>query len=137
MSDLRKPQVGDEVLFHLSADKDPVRGQISRVWTDGCVNLLLDDGSAPTSVALIQHGPTPSGYWCAFSPPAAWPFAAPAPAGPFRFPLKATPGITVSGEIGLVIARAEHLNAEPQYLLRYRRNDGIATEQWWGESALS
>lgn len=55
----------------------------------------------------------------------------------FRFALNDTAMVTVSGETGVVVGRAEHWKAEPQYLLRYRRNDGVATEQWWCDSALT
>lgn len=45
--------------------------------------------------------------------------------------------IGVSGESGPVIARAEYLNSENCYYVRYKSGDGRAVESWWGESALS
>ena len=44
--------------------------------------------------------------------------------------------IKVSNEQGEVIVRAEYLNSENAYLLRYKSGDGRAVEAWWGESAL-
>lgn len=44
--------------------------------------------------------------------------------------------ITASGEQGEVASRSESTFAEPQYLVRYRANDGRAVEQWWSQSAL-
>ena len=44
--------------------------------------------------------------------------------------------ITVSGEHGNIIARAEYVDTTPQYLLRYKCGDGRAVESWWGESAI-
>jgi hypothetical protein len=55
----------------------------------------------------------------------------------FRFILDASVAIAVSGEQGTVIARAEYLNAENHYLVRYKAADGRAVEAWWGESALT
>jgi len=45
--------------------------------------------------------------------------------------------IIASGEQGHVIGRAEYLNSENSYLLRYKAADGRATEQWWSESSLA
>jgi hypothetical protein len=55
---------------------------------------------------------------------------------PFKFALRNTVVIQASGEHAEVIGRAEYLNAVPGYLLRYRRGDGTAVEQWWPEDAL-
>ena len=44
--------------------------------------------------------------------------------------------ITCSHEEGIVIARAEYLNAEPSYLIRYRCADGKAIEAWWTQQAI-
>ena len=54
----------------------------------------------------------------------------------FTLALGQTAVIAASGEDGTVIARSEHVNSEPQYLLRYCAADGRATETWWGQSAL-
>ena len=55
----------------------------------------------------------------------------------FKFEMSQYARIIISGEVGIVIGRSEHSNAEPQYLLRYERKDGAATEAWWTEAALS
>ena len=55
----------------------------------------------------------------------------------FKFRLQQTVTIDASGEHGEVIGRAEYLTSEFSYLVRYRANDGRATEAWWSESALS
>lgn len=54
----------------------------------------------------------------------------------FKFNLGQEVVIQVSGERGQVIGRAEYLNSENQYWVRYKRADGTATEAWWHESAL-
>lgn len=53
-----------------------------------------------------------------------------------KFGLGAQVVIEASGESGEVIARAEYLNAEPGYLLRYKCADGRAVESWWTQGAL-
>lgn len=55
----------------------------------------------------------------------------------FNYELGDTVEIDASGEQGTVIARAEYLNSEDQYQLRYACADGRAVEQWWADSALS
>lgn len=133
MSAARVPQIGDTVLFYAKDGDDAESGVIETIWSDSCVNVRLADGATPTSVFLWQNGVKPAGYYCTFAP-----IVAPVPApAKFKFGLGATPCITVSGEVGLVVARAEYLNSEPSYLLQYRRNDGVADEQWWRESALT
>jgi hypothetical protein len=54
----------------------------------------------------------------------------------FVFNLKDTVRIIVSGEAGEVIGRAEYLNSNPQYLVRYKSADGRAVEYWWSGDAL-
>lgn len=44
--------------------------------------------------------------------------------------------ISISGEVGVVIARAQYLYSEDAYLVRYKSVDGRAVDQWWGASAL-
>lgn len=53
-----------------------------------------------------------------------------------KFVLAQQVQIKASNEQGEVIARAEYLNSENMYLLRYKSSDGPAVEAWWGESAL-
>ncbi|MCB0574906.1 MAG: hypothetical protein KDC61_10115 [Saprospiraceae bacterium] len=54
----------------------------------------------------------------------------------FKFKLDHPLVILCSGEEGTVIGRAQYLNGENQYLMRYKASDGRAVENWWGESAL-
>ena len=41
-----------------------------------------------------------------------------------------------SREVGGVIGRAEYMNMEDQYLIRYKAADGRQVEAWWGASAI-
>lgn len=41
-----------------------------------------------------------------------------------------------SGEKGVVIARAEYLESEPSYLIRYVAADQRLTEAWWSGQAI-
>lgn len=45
--------------------------------------------------------------------------------------------ITVSGETGEIIGRAEYTYADPSYCVRYKSADGRAVESWWAEGALT
>lgn len=54
----------------------------------------------------------------------------------FKFELSSNVRISVSGEFGEVIGRAEYAHSENAYYIRYRAEDGRAVESWWGESAL-
>lgn len=54
----------------------------------------------------------------------------------FIFAMRSQVSIEVSGEHGIVVGRAEYLNGEDQYLVRYCNKEGTAVEQWWAESAL-
>jgi len=45
--------------------------------------------------------------------------------------------IIVSNEHGVVIGRSQYLNGGLQYLVRYKRADGVDAESWWDESALN
>lgn len=57
----------------------------------------------------------------------------------FKFELGQRLTLAESGgtECGPVIARADCLDCEDQYLIRYRAGDGRTVESWWHESALS
>lgn len=55
----------------------------------------------------------------------------------FKFSLKDRVQITVSGEIGKIIARAQYVASESTYLLVYCGADGRAVEKWWVQSHLS
>lgn len=54
----------------------------------------------------------------------------------FKFELGAKVSVTVSGETGEVIGRAEYTTAANNYYVRYRSADGRAVEAWWQEEAL-
>ncbi len=54
----------------------------------------------------------------------------------FKFELKQKVLIAPSGESGEIQARSEYAAAESAYLVRYQQANGVATEQWWQESAL-
>jgi len=56
--------------------------------------------------------------------------------GGWKFELNASVRITTSGELGIVIGRAEFAADETSYKVRYCAADGRAVEAWWGESAL-
>lgn len=53
-----------------------------------------------------------------------------------KFELGQQAQIKASSEQGEVIGRAEYLNTENAYLLRYKSGDGRAVEAWWSASAL-
>lgn len=55
----------------------------------------------------------------------------------YRFKMGDAVVITVSGEAGHVIGRAEYAEATPSYLVRYLRKDGSGSDSWWSEGALS
>lgn len=42
----------------------------------------------------------------------------------------------ISGEKGVVIARAEYLESDTQYQVRYIAADGRLTECWWSVDAI-
>lgn len=54
----------------------------------------------------------------------------------FKFELGARVGISISGEIGNVKGRSEHVDAERQYQVEYKAADGRAVVAWWSESSL-
>ena len=54
----------------------------------------------------------------------------------FKFNLGQSVAITASGEVGVVVGRAEYINSSNAYFVRYAAKDGRATEAWWSEDAL-
>lgn len=55
----------------------------------------------------------------------------------FQFELNQAVQISVSGEQGTVLARAEYAESKtPQYYVRFKAADGRACECWWSEKAL-
>jgi hypothetical protein len=54
----------------------------------------------------------------------------------FKFDLSASATITVSGEAGTVIGRAQYIDNENNYLVLYKAADGRAVKKWWTESDL-
>ena len=54
----------------------------------------------------------------------------------FKFNLGHPVAITASGEVGVVVGRAEYINSRNSYFVRYAAKDGRATEAWWSEDAL-
>lgn len=65
------------------------------------------------------------------------PFAFPKDTKHFRFALGESVTLTLSGETGLVIGRAEYANSANSYMVRYKTADGRQVESWWTEDALS
>lgn len=53
-----------------------------------------------------------------------------------KFEIKQIVQLVESGETGTIIAAAQYLNAEDQFLIRYRAGDGRQVEQWWVASAM-
>lgn len=54
----------------------------------------------------------------------------------FRYELGREVKLQMSDERGIVVARAEYLNSEDSYLVRYRAGDGRQVQDWWEESAI-
>ena len=57
--------------------------------------------------------------------------------GPFAFLLGDAVELTLSGEQGVVIGRAEYTESEPQYLVRYVTAQNCQVEAWLSQSAIS
>ena len=55
----------------------------------------------------------------------------------FTFALGEQCHITVSGEAGIVMGRAEYLSSPNHYWLFYKDADGCARECWWREDQLA
>lgn len=56
--------------------------------------------------------------------------------GGWEFNLGDEVEIIVSGEIGVVVGRAEYLNSADAYYVRYQASNGRAVESWWAGDAL-
>jgi hypothetical protein len=54
----------------------------------------------------------------------------------FMFDLGDSAKIACSGETGKIVSRSQSIDAQPQYLLRYKAGDGRAVETWWAQDAL-
>lgn len=54
----------------------------------------------------------------------------------FKFEIGARVKITMSGETGTVIARADYRDACDAYLVLYRAADGRAVSVWWNDPDL-
>lgn len=54
----------------------------------------------------------------------------------FVFELGQKVKISISGETGEVIGRAEYIDCNPQIYVRYVSADGRAVEIWWVQDAL-
>lgn len=55
----------------------------------------------------------------------------------FKFALRQKVKISISGEAGEVIGRAEYSTTPlKSYLIRYRTAQGLASETWWTEDCL-
>lgn len=55
----------------------------------------------------------------------------------FKFGMKQIVKIEESGEAGSVVGRCEYESADNSYLIRYKTAEGVATEAWWTEKALT
>ncbi len=44
--------------------------------------------------------------------------------------------ISVSGEVGEIVGRAEREYVLHEYLVRYKDANGCAVERWWNENAI-
>lgn len=42
-----------------------------------------------------------------------------------------------SGETGTIVGRAQYVDSNPQYYLRYTAADGRLVTNWWDESAFT
>jgi len=54
----------------------------------------------------------------------------------FKFNMGEVVQIVCSGEVGQIVARAEYVSGNRQYLLRYKAGDGRAVEAWWDQEAV-
>lgn len=54
----------------------------------------------------------------------------------FKFKNSQVVKISVSGETGKVVGRADYLADERRYEVIYKAADGRAQRDWWAESAL-
>ena len=55
----------------------------------------------------------------------------------YQFEIGDDVNITVSGENGKVIGRAEYEDEPPSYLVHYKSADGRAVQKWWGLARLT
>lgn len=55
----------------------------------------------------------------------------------FKFELGVEVTIAGGDEHGKVVARAQYINSNNSYYIRYVAGDGRAVEAWWSEDALT
>ncbi len=56
---------------------------------------------------------------------------------PFEFELGATVQMAMTDEQGLVVGRAENLDSDHQYNVRFRAADGRQCQDWFYASAIT
>lgn len=54
----------------------------------------------------------------------------------FKFDLNEEVKISISGEAGKIVGRAEYVESSNLYLVQYVTAQGRAAEDWWKESVL-
>ena len=54
----------------------------------------------------------------------------------FKFELGDRVRLAESEENGVIIGRAEYMNGENSYFVRYKAGDGRQVDVWWCESAI-
>jgi hypothetical protein len=57
--------------------------------------------------------------------------------GTYQFEIGDQVNITVSGENGKVIGRAEYDEEPPSYFVHYKTGDGRAVQSWWNAARLT
>ena len=53
-----------------------------------------------------------------------------------KFELKQVVRLVDSRDAGVVVGRAEYVNANPGYLIRFVGADGRQRKEWWDESEI-
>jgi hypothetical protein len=55
----------------------------------------------------------------------------------FEYELNQLVMIMASSESGVVVARAQYVGSQNQYLIRYKNGMGCAVEQWWAADSIA